>query len=185
MGTRRTPPSSPSQGGNGPSRAVYEITAPNGIWNALANGTYTVSLNATQVADVGGGFATAGSLGTFNFSAPFAYLNGSQLVINSLASNPSISMSFSGSSWFLSNGSSNLQFNPSGFSSVDFVGTSGDDSLTIASALSDPLTFNGGTGNDSLSISAGSMSFNYDLGSLSSALNLTLLKRSFSGHLFL
>jgi hypothetical protein len=52
--------------GNGAERtATYRITPPGGSWSAANNGTYTVSLQAGQVADTAGNAAAASTLGTF------------------------------------------------------------------------------------------------------------------------
>ncbi len=53
-----------------PRTATYRITAPGGTWDLGDNGTYTVSLQANQVADTSGNFAAAGSLGTFAVNVP-------------------------------------------------------------------------------------------------------------------
>jgi GH25 family lysozyme M1 (1,4-beta-N-acetylmuramidase) len=166
---------SQSQPGNGPSRsATYEITAPNGVWNILANGTYTVTMNANQVADTSGSYVVAGTLGTFTVSAPFAYIStSSQLILNATSSYPNISFSKSGSLWNASNGNTNIQFNPLGYTSVDFLGTSGNDSLAVYSAMAVPLSFNGGSGQDALNLYAGTLTFASDLGATTSALTLS------------
>ena len=83
-------------------------------------------MNANQVADTSGSYVVAGTLGTFAVNAPFAYIStGGQLVIDSTSSNPTISLYKSGSLWNVNNGSVTDQFNPLGFTSVDFVGTFG------------------------------------------------------------
>lgn len=48
--------------------ATYMITPPGGAWSLSANGAYTVALQASQVADISGNFATAGTLGNFTVS---------------------------------------------------------------------------------------------------------------------
>ena len=66
---------------NGATRtATYRITAPGGTWDLTDNGTYNISLQASQVADTSGNFAAAGSLGTFGVNiadttAPTALLS--------------------------------------------------------------------------------------------------------------
>lgn len=58
------------QSNNSPSvTASYSLIPPGGSWNANANGTYTVSLQAGQVGDIAGNDMTAGALGTFSVSA--------------------------------------------------------------------------------------------------------------------
>lgn len=51
----------------GPSQitAKYKVAAPDDSWDAADNGTYTVLVQADQVADLDGEFAEAGPLGTF------------------------------------------------------------------------------------------------------------------------
>ncbi len=50
-----------------PRTATYQITVPNGTgWTTTDNGTYTVTMNANQVQDIGGNAVTAGTLGTFS-----------------------------------------------------------------------------------------------------------------------
>lgn len=44
--------------------ATYRVPAPGGTWNFPDNGTYTVSMNASQVADNAGLFVPPGQLGT-------------------------------------------------------------------------------------------------------------------------
>ncbi len=48
--------------------AKYKVAAPGTGWTSSSNGTYTVFVNANQVADLDGEFAPAGSLGTFQVS---------------------------------------------------------------------------------------------------------------------
>jgi GH25 family lysozyme M1 (1,4-beta-N-acetylmuramidase) len=167
---------SQSQPGNGNQRsATYEIAAPNGAWNVLANGTYTIALNNNQVADVGGGYATGGSLGTFTVVDPFAYINSNEeLVINATSSYPSISLGKSGANLNLYNGSSSLQYSPTGLTGVEFIGTSGNDSLSINTPLGVPLTYNGGSGSDTLLLSSGTLNVSTDLGATTSALTVDL-----------
>ncbi|XZE55327.1 cadherin domain-containing protein [Planctomycetaceae bacterium SH139] len=45
--------------------ATYSIPAPNGIWDADVSGTYTISLEAEQVADIAGNFNEPGTIATF------------------------------------------------------------------------------------------------------------------------
>ncbi|NOZ22190.1 MAG: S8 family serine peptidase [Planctomycetes bacterium] len=48
--------------------ARYALSAPGGSWDVADNGTYTVSVQASQVSDTSGNFVAAGSLGTFQVS---------------------------------------------------------------------------------------------------------------------
>lgn len=52
-----------------PRVATYRITAP-GIWDSTDNGVYTISMQGSQVSDVGAHFIAAGTLGTFNVTVP-------------------------------------------------------------------------------------------------------------------
>lgn len=54
---------------NGPIRiATYRIIPPSGAWTAAANGSWSVVMEANQVADTAGKFVAAGSLGSFTVS---------------------------------------------------------------------------------------------------------------------
>jgi uncharacterized delta-60 repeat protein len=58
---------SPSTNGNS-IVATYQIVPPPGEWTPAANGTYTVTLQASQVGDIAGNAAAAGAIGTFSIS---------------------------------------------------------------------------------------------------------------------
>ncbi len=49
-----------------PLTATYRIIAPGGTWNAEDVGTYTVSMESNQVADISQNYVLPGSLGTFS-----------------------------------------------------------------------------------------------------------------------
>jgi hypothetical protein len=53
-----------------PVNATYRINAPGGSWDSTENGTYTISLQANQVADTSGTFAAASTLTTFRVALP-------------------------------------------------------------------------------------------------------------------
>lgn len=56
-----------SQSSDGPSLvATYQITPPGGSWAAADAGTYTVTLEASQVRDTSGNFIASKTLGTFS-----------------------------------------------------------------------------------------------------------------------
>ena len=58
-----------SSAANGTGRtAVYSAAAPAGGWKAAYNGTYTISLSASQVADTLGNYAPAAVIGSFTVS---------------------------------------------------------------------------------------------------------------------
>jgi hypothetical protein len=64
-----------SNSSNGtPRTATYSITPPGGgVWTAQHNGTYSVSIEPGQVADVEGAFTAAAELGQFLVSVPITY----------------------------------------------------------------------------------------------------------------
>ncbi len=56
-----------NNGTNGTPRiAFYSFTPPGGVWDTSDNGTYTINVAASQVADTGGNFVPAGPIGSFN-----------------------------------------------------------------------------------------------------------------------
>jgi uncharacterized delta-60 repeat protein len=65
--------------------ATYRLVAPGGTWDAADNGTYTVTLQAGQVADTGGNTVGSKNLGTFTVSvtaaAPTATFAGSSVTV--------------------------------------------------------------------------------------------------------
>lgn len=62
-------------GGNGtPRTATYKVTPPGGgPWSPAHNGTYTVSMRASQVADTQGAFVAPGELGQFQVAVPVSF----------------------------------------------------------------------------------------------------------------
>ena len=52
-----------------PVIATYNITPPGSSWDAFDNGTYTVSMEASQVTDTASDAVAAGTLGTFSVNA--------------------------------------------------------------------------------------------------------------------
>jgi hypothetical protein len=67
-----------------PRTATYSITTPGGSWDLGDNGTYTIAMRTSQVADTGGNFVAAGTLGTFTVNiadstAPTATLSTSNV----------------------------------------------------------------------------------------------------------
>ncbi|WP_190575130.1 PA14 domain-containing protein [Alkalinema sp. FACHB-956] len=49
---------------------IYRITAPAGLWNAAAVGTYNIRINPQQVSDRQNNFVAAATIGSFVFAAP-------------------------------------------------------------------------------------------------------------------
>ncbi|MBA2481214.1 MAG: pre-peptidase C-terminal domain-containing protein [Planctomycetes bacterium] len=61
------------QAGNGTPRvATYRISAPGGAWDASDNGTYSVAMLGSAVADSAGNYVAAGALGSFVVRCPIA-----------------------------------------------------------------------------------------------------------------
>ncbi|HEX3150424.1 MAG TPA: choice-of-anchor Q domain-containing protein [Gemmataceae bacterium] len=58
-----------------PRTATYSITPPGGAWDPLDFGTYTVSIQASQVADSDGNFVVADAIGSFNVLSPYIVTN--------------------------------------------------------------------------------------------------------------
>ena len=56
-----------------PRTVIYRITAPGGgTWDGADNGSYSIALQANQVSDVNGNFATAATLGSFLANIPLS-----------------------------------------------------------------------------------------------------------------
>jgi len=157
--------------GNGSPRTVtYRIPAPGGSWNLSDNGTYTVSQNANQVKDVAGNARASGSIGTFSASIPFAWMNGSTLMIEYDTSGAPISLGTSGANLTASQNATTLSF--SGVTSILATGTSGPDSFNFNGPIATPITLNLGAGNDTLNVNSGRFTFDNDASTGSS--NLTI-----------
>ena len=58
-----------------PRTATYSITPPGGTWDPLDFGTYTVSIQANQVADIDGNFIVADTIGSFSVLSPYVVTN--------------------------------------------------------------------------------------------------------------
>ncbi|KAB8142250.1 isopeptide-forming domain-containing fimbrial protein [Chloroflexia bacterium SDU3-3] len=85
--------------GNGsPRTATYRITPPGGAWDDADNGTYTISVVANEVGDVGTRFVAAGDVTTFSV---FIDVTPPDTTIDSQptnpTNNPSATFTFSGS----------------------------------------------------------------------------------------
>ena len=149
-----------------PRVATYSVAAPGGTWDAADNGSYTVNLNASQVKDVGGLFASGMSGNTFNVSLadPFAYQVGSTLHLDFSKTGAAIGLSYSAGTYAAATaGESTLEF--TGVSSVMVHGTADADVLTVNDALPATLDFaNGGAGDDLLEVADGAQTYAADLG---------------------
>jgi len=55
-----------------PRTATYTVTPPGAVWLPAHNGTYTISMQADQVADTEGSFVAVGELGQFEVAVPVA-----------------------------------------------------------------------------------------------------------------
>ena len=66
-----------------PITATYRITPPGGKWAAANEGTYTIAIQSSQVADTAGNFVAPHTLGSFDFDtiAPTATLTTSSIAV--------------------------------------------------------------------------------------------------------
>jgi GH25 family lysozyme M1 (1,4-beta-N-acetylmuramidase) len=151
--------------------AVYEIPAPNGIWNAAANGTYTVSQNASQVKDIAGNARASGSIGTFTASI-FAYASGTTLVIDYGNTGGAMSLSLSGGNLVVQKGTASAQFLSSSFSSIAVKGGTGNDTFNLDGPVPQTINETLGAGSDTLDLLSGAATFNSDLSSATTALTI-------------
>jgi hypothetical protein len=151
------------QAGDGATRtATYRITAPGGAWNAADAGSYSISLNANQVSDVGNNGIPAGTVGAFVFTPDFAYKTGSTLHVDFDGSATPIALSTSAANIAATRGATTLSFG--GITSIVVAGSAADDALQLANTVAPPMTFTGNGGNDSIEVQGGSASFGSDLG---------------------
>jgi hypothetical protein len=61
---------------DGRRTVTYSFTPPGGTWSYTANGSYTLQLQASEIADNAGNFAPAATLGTFSVKLPVPDLGG-------------------------------------------------------------------------------------------------------------
>ena len=162
--------------GNGSPRvATYRITAPGGTWNVTDNGTYTVSQNLLQVRDAALNYRPFGSIATFDATLPFAYVDGSTLVVDYVPAQASVTIGDDGSGNLTATEGSSLTFDPATFSSILVHGGSGNDAVVITTALAKPVSLDGQTGSDSITVaSGGSCTFGADAGALSPDLSIAV-----------
>jgi hypothetical protein len=68
-----------------PRSATYRITPPGGTWTTPDEGTYTIAIQSSQIADTAGNFVAPHALGTFDFDTvpPTASLTKSSIVVAS------------------------------------------------------------------------------------------------------
>ncbi len=89
---------------NGPVRiATYQIIPPGGDWSGTDNGTYTISLQSSQIRDVAGNFTAGGALGTFtvainDVTAPTASVTSAPAVSSMGGTSYSLTITYSDNS---------------------------------------------------------------------------------------
>jgi lysozyme len=149
--------------------ATYRINAPGGIWNADANGTYTVSQNATQVKDAYGNTRTAGSIGTF-VANTIAYVNAAGTLVIDYGSTTSGAMSLAASGANLvvnktAGGSGTASFPAASVASVlvSGGGAGGGDTFTYNGPVGQPLSIVLAGSNNTLNLASGALAFGSDL----------------------
>ena len=101
-----------------PKTGTYRITAPGGSWDAADNGTYTVSMIASQVSDTSDNFVAAGVLGTFQ-SVALPAIDFDDVTIRGYAVG---SQDFSGGITVLPGGNG-IELNGNHWKAIDFVYT--------------------------------------------------------------
>ncbi len=141
--------------------ATYRISAPGGLWDAVDNGLYTVSQNANQVKDTANNARPAGAVGTFSFTAPFAYMVGTSLNVQFDGTATPITLGASGAAITATKNATTLTFG--GVVSIAALGTAANDALQINGSITPPLTFTGSSGSDSVHVLSGSYTFDSDL----------------------
>jgi len=157
------------------SRSVtYRIAAPGGTWDDPDGGTYTVVQNADGVvADVAGNVRAGGTIGTFDFVPPFAYLVGSTLHVDYLTTgNLVVALLAAGDNLDVTRGGTTFTFDFDEFDAVVLHGTSADDTLEFAGPIAEPITFDGGAGEDQIEVVSGTFTFASDAGALCDALGV-------------
>jgi hypothetical protein len=157
----------------GTGLATYQITAPNGIWNAAANGTYTVSQNASSVQDNFGNARPAGAIGTF-IANTFAYLSGTTLVVDYGASAGSLSLSASGGNLLVQQGSNTDTFGSSSVTAITVSGSAASDTFAVSGTVTQPITLDLGGGGGTVDVGAGTMSVANDVTTDSPGLTINL-----------
>ena len=170
-----------------PRTATYRINAPTGTWSRYDNGTYTVSQEAGSVRDTANNARAAGTIGTFNFTAPFAWKIGNDLHVEHGPQGIPINVSFvgpagAGSAVQATEGATTLSFSP--VLIVVVHGSSGDDTLQWNGSLSGDtfLLFDGGGGgNDEFQVQSGSMPLNTDYSATSPNLAVTVAAGAAAG----
>ena len=104
--------------------ATYRVPA-GGAWDAADTGTFTVTMTINAVRDQVDNDVPHGAVGTFDFSAPFAYLVGNDLHVDYLAAGNAVALLASGDDLEVTQGAQTLSFAIADFDSVILHGTSG------------------------------------------------------------
>ncbi|MEO1058058.1 MAG: LamG-like jellyroll fold domain-containing protein, partial [Actinomycetota bacterium] len=86
-----------------PRTATYEITPPDGLWDPADNGTYTITLEDGQVADILGNTAAGAVLGTFDVDTTPAVVEGGQALVEITPDSGLGASTFGGSSFQITN----------------------------------------------------------------------------------
>ncbi len=149
---------------NSGSTATYRINAPGGFWNDADNGTYTFSINASQVKDQSNNSTPAGAAtsGSPSFALGFSWLTGSTLNVAFDGTSTPIGLSTSAGNIVTIKGVSSPSF--PGVAAITVIGTSANDNLQFLGAVAPPLTFNNGTGNDVAKVNSGTYTFASNIG---------------------
>jgi Ca2+-binding RTX toxin-like protein len=130
--------------------ATYQISANDGIIDALENGTYTVTLLANKVKDTLGHVAGSNTtVGTFTFAVPSVVKSaGGTLVIDGSGSNDSISASGTSSSISVTRNGATTSW--ASVTKILVNGVGGSDTLNLYNVSGVPATIDGGSGNDNI-----------------------------------
>jgi Ca2+-binding RTX toxin-like protein len=137
--------------GTGASRtATYKFAAPGGFFDSADNGRYSVSLQAGQVSDLNGNFASSTTIGSVTVNVPPAVLttNG-VLVVNGTPGKDTINVSVSGRTLTAKVNGGSYTFDYTKVRRIYVSSMEGDDSITLAGPIMG-TTADGGLGNDTI-----------------------------------
>jgi Ca2+-binding RTX toxin-like protein len=140
-----------STSGVGTSRtATYKFAAPGGFFDSADNGQYSVSLQAGQVSDLNGNFATSTTVGSFTVNVPLSVLTSNGiLVVNGTPGKDTINVSVSGKTLTAKVNGSSYTFDYTKVRRIYVSAMDGDDSVTISGGIMG-VTADGGLGNDTI-----------------------------------
>jgi lysozyme len=158
---------------SGTGVATYRINAPGGLWNADANGNYTVSQNAAQVKDAFGNTRTAGTIGTFAANT-IAYVSPAGTLVIDYGSNTSgaMSLAVSGANLVVNKtagGTGTASFPAASVSSVVVSNGSGSggDTFTYNGPVGQPLSILLAGSQNTLNVAAGALALVADVSTTS------------------